>query len=125
VISIHHIGYVVPDIDLFAQAMPGAALELDVVDPLQKARISVYNVGNLSKIELIQPLCSESFTWSFLGKGGGLHHVCYEGLSISNVYDYLSKYKLLRVRGPMFAVAFDRQVLFAVNRHRFLFEFLL
>ena len=125
-ISLHHVGYVVENIDAFAESLPGINLVKRVYDPVQIADIALYSVGNLSQIELIQPLSADSFTWSFLGRSGSnLHHICYQGVSSANITQYLLDHRLLTVRGPIPSTLFERDVLFAYTRNRTLLEFLL
>ncbi len=125
-IRLHHVGYVVHDLDTYAASLPGLNLEKEVVDPIQNARIALYQVGNGSHIELIQPLSESAFTWAHLNRAGdGLHHICYEGIGSDAIDDYLRQHRLMRVRGPVHAVLFDRDVIFAVTRQRAIVEFIL
>lgn len=123
---VHHIGYVVDDIDAYASGFPGAVLENAVFDPLQEAKLAVYTVGEGARLEFIQPEGSSSFTWGFLHRSGpGLHHVCYEGLGLSEVEQTIRHHKMLKLRGPMPAVLFGRDVVFAMTRQKAIVEFLL
>jgi hypothetical protein len=125
-IQLHHVGYVVNDIELFSSSLPHLEFEKKVHDPIQNAVLAVYRLGNLSRIELIQPLNEASFTWAHLQKfGSSLHHVCYEGIPKNDIEYFLKQYRLMRVRGPMYAKLFDREVIFAINRQRSVLEFLL
>ncbi len=125
-IRVHHVGYVVRDLDAYAASLPGLVLEKEVVDPVQDARIALYTVGDASRIELIQPLSEKAFTWAHIARAGeGLHHVCYEGVGASEIDAYLRQYRMLRVRGPIPAILFDRDVVFAVTRQRAIVEFIL
>lgn len=123
---IHHVGYVVKDIAVFAASFPGILLEREVYDPLQKARLALYAVGDGSRLEFIAPEGPESFTWGFLERSGpGLHHLCYEGLSAQEVEHTIGRHRLLKLRGPMHAILFDREVIFAMTRQKSIVEFLL
>lgn len=125
-IRIHHAGYVVRDIDTYAASLPGLTLEKKVFDPVQNAQIALFTVGDASRIELIQPLADNAYTWGHLQRSGeGLHHICYEGIGASDIDAYLQKHRLLRVRGPIPAVLFEREVVFAVTRQRAIVEFIL
>lgn len=125
-IRIHHIGYVVRDLDRYAASLPGLQFEKEVVDPVQNARLALYTVGDASRVELIQPLDESAFTWAHLDRSGeGLHHICYEGVGADDIDDYLRQNRLMRVRGPVHAMLFDRDVLFAVTRQRAIVEFIL
>jgi hypothetical protein len=123
---LHHVGYVVQDIDSFAAAMPALTLDRTVEDPLQHARLALYNVGAGPLVELIQPHGPEAFTWGHLTRSGeGLHHICYHGLSADGVNALITQHKMLKVLGPIQAVLFDRPVIFAITRRRAIVEFLL
>jgi methylmalonyl-CoA/ethylmalonyl-CoA epimerase len=122
---LHHIGYVVRDIEAFAAGFPGLAFERDVEDPLQKARLALYRAAP-AWIELIQPHGPEAFTWAHLERAGeGLHHICYEGADETAVEEILRERRMLKIRGPMHAPLFDRPVLFAMTRTKAIVEFLL
>ena len=123
---IHHIGYVANDINAFASGFPGIQLERKVYDPIQKADLALYLCGKGPRLEFISPLSPDSFTWAFLKRNGpSIHHICYEGLSCEEVDEVIAAHRLLKVRGPMLAVLFDREVVFALNRQKSIIEFLL
>ncbi len=122
----HHVGYLVRDIEGFAASLPGLTLENSVEDPLQNAKLALYRVGDGSYVELIQPLSSTAFTWAHLNRNGeGLHHVCYEGIPLDALDRVLKEHRMIKVRGPMHAILFGRDVVFAVTRQRSIIEFLL
>ena len=124
-IRVSHIGYVVRDIMDYSAGMPGLGHVRTVDDPVQNARLGLYQVG-ASLIELIQPLGPKAFVWGHLSRAGeGLHHICYENLSNAEVEQLILRHKMVKVRGPLHAVLFDRQVVFAVTRNRSVVEFLL
>jgi len=123
---IHHIGYVVADIEGYASGFPGAVLENTAYDPLQDAQLAVYTVSDGARLEFIRPSGPQSFTWGFLQRSGsGLHHVCYEGLDLAEVDKAIREHRMLKLRGPMPAVLFGRDVVFAMTRHKAIVEFLL
>lgn len=123
---VHHIGYVVRDIEQFSQSMPGMTLQKCVEDPLQNAKLSLFSVGAGSNVELIQPNDPSSFTWGHLEKHGDcLHHICYEGATADEIDQLLRSHKLLKIRGPIFAPLFERDVVFAVSRQRAILEFII
>jgi hypothetical protein len=125
-IRVHHVGYLVRDIEGFAASLPGLTLENSVEDPLQNAKLALYRVGDGSYVELIQPLSSTAFTWAHLNRNGeGLHHVCYEGIPLDALDRVLKEHRMIKVRGPMHAILFGRDVVFAVTRQRSIIEFLL
>jgi Glyoxalase/Bleomycin resistance protein/Dioxygenase superfamily len=123
---VHHIGYVVHDIAKFERSLPGLVVEKIVEDPLQNATLALYSIGSGSLVELIQPHDSSAYTWAFLDRvGQGLHHICYEGIAPHDLNAVLAKHKLFKVLGPINAVLFDRDVVFAMTRERTIVEFLL
>ena len=123
---IHHIGYVVSNISNYSSAFPEIVLENSVFDPLQEANLSLYKVGDGSLLEFIQPVGERSFTWGFLqSRGDGLHHVCYEGMSLDVIEQFIRLHKMFKLRGPMPAILFNRDVVFAITRQKAILEFML
>lgn len=120
----HHIGYVVNDIVSFADAFPGLTHVRTVEDPLQGAELGLYTNGTLY-FEFIRPNSPAAFTWRFLERfGPGYHHVCFEAREVE-VEAAIRERKLAKIRGPMHAVLFDRQVLFTASRTHQIIEFIL
>jgi catechol 2,3-dioxygenase-like lactoylglutathione lyase family enzyme len=125
-VRVHHIGYVVRDTQAYAKSFPGITLLKTVVDPIQDAELSLYEVGTGSLIELVQPLSPSAFTWEHLNRSGeGLHHICYEGISAERLDEVLLHHRLFKIRGPIHATLFERNVVFALTRQRAIVEFLL
>ena len=123
---LHHVGYVVKDFKLFAASMPGVCHIRSVEDPLKSATLALYSVGEGSLVELIQPSNSQAYTWGHLSRTGeGLHHICYDGVDEEKVEHLISHHKILKIRGPLKAVLFDRPVIFCVTRYRSILEFIL
>lgn len=125
---LHHVGYVVRDIEAYARGLPGLELVREVEDPLQQARLALYGVGGSSApyVELIQPLTAEAFTWQHIDRvGEGLHHICYGGLDEARVMALIRQHRMLKVRGPIPAVLFERDVIFAVTQKKAIVEFVL
>ena len=123
---IHHIGYVVNEIESYAASFPAATFERHVFDPLQNAKLALYTINDHFRLEFIQPSGVDSFTWGFLQRrGAGLHHVCYEGFDEAGVEQIIYEHKMLKLRGPMPAVLFGRDVVFAMTRQKAILEFLL
>ena len=124
--QLHHIGYVVDNLELHFNSLPGLSVEKKIIDPFQNAEIILCNNQSSSTyIELIKPLNDKSFTWNFLQNGGGLHHICYDGLYLSQIEEKIAKHKMLKIRGPMHAVLFDREVMFVVTRTKQIIEFII
>lgn len=122
----HHIGFVVRNIDKYIATLPDTQIEKTIDDPVQNARLSLCRLGDGPFIELIQPLSPSAFTWAHLERSGeGMHHMCYEGLSESGVNELIRQRRMLKVLGPVDAILFDRPVVFVVTRARALLEFLI
>ena len=66
-IKIHHIGFVVKDIDFFEKNLIYTEILDKVYDPIQKANLALYQVDqkDSSMIELIQPMDEKSLTFNF------------------------------------------------------------
>ena len=76
--NIHHVGYVIKNIEDCIISFPYLKLKKIVKDENQNARIGLFkNLNSKVYIELIEPLNKKSYTWSFMQKGGGIHHICY------------------------------------------------
>lgn len=90
--GINHIGIVVQDIEE-ALGIYHEALGLSVPDICERpdlaAKIAFVPIGE-SKIELVQPLTSESDAARFLEKRGeGIHHICLEVADVETALDEL------------------------------------
>ena len=93
--EINHIGYVVADIDksvqYFTQAYGFQLEKKPIFDKQQRVWLAMLKSSNHYKIELIQPFDSESPSFDFLQKGGGLHHICYRVKDIKATVAKLKK----------------------------------
>ena len=63
---LHHVGIIVNDVEKAAEQLPKGILINDVYDPLQDARLVLYENFGTSYLELIQPLSVSSPTWNQL-----------------------------------------------------------
>lgn len=125
-ISLNHVGYIVENIEDYKNSLPPMKSVRAVYDPIQNSKIELLRVNNGSCVELIQPLNSTAFTWNFLKKNGeGLHHLCYEGYTLSELDSMFRASRMIKLRGPIPAVLFDRDVVFAITRNRSIVEFIL
>jgi hypothetical protein len=123
---INHVGYVVRSIENFRQTLPPLDLIKAVDDPVQHARIELLGLSSGSAIELIEPQDKQSFTWNFLEKyGEGMHHVCYEGYSMAELEKIFRERRMIRLRGPIPAVLFERDVIFAMTKSKAIVEFII
>jgi hypothetical protein len=125
-LKINHIGYVVANIENFASSFPVISKIRQIYDPLQHADLALYEAGSSTFIELVTPLDKTSFTWNYLSRfGDGLHHICYEGIDEPAVESLISSKRMLKIRGPIYAPLFGKNVIFAITRSRAIVEFLL
>ena len=128
---LHHVGYVVPDIET---AMPGFTASLGASwngriydDPHQRVRVAFLSTrpGD-AQIELVQPASDDSPVLRFLReKGGGFHHVCYEVGDLEMALAEMKTRRAVIARRPKPAVAFDgRRIAWMVTAERALIELL-
>jgi methylmalonyl-CoA/ethylmalonyl-CoA epimerase len=127
----HHLGFVVPDIQKsvegFARSI-GASWDAKVFhDGLQKVRVSFLRSASPTdpQIELVEPAAADSPVLSFLKKGGGLHHLCYEVADLDAHLAKVRKEGATMVKAPQPAVAFEnRRIAWVFSRQNLLLEFL-
>lgn len=125
-LKLHHVGYIVDDLQSYYNFFPGLQINKKVIDSIQNAEIVLCSsVGSSIYIELIKPLNEKSFTWSFLHKGGGLHHICYDCLRLEQIEAVIFKYKMLKIKGPIYAKLFDKEVIFAITKSKDIVEFII
>lgn len=130
-LSLHHIGFVVAEIQSSIRgfhASLGAAWDGFVYeDPKQKVKVAFLTTHPAQgQIELVEPASDASPVTKFLReRGGGLHHVCYE---VSNLEQALAAFKTrgaMIAKRPMPAVAFDgRRIAWIVTAEKLLVELL-
>ena len=126
---LHHIAYTTDDlankVAHFSALFGFTPIAEPVVDPVQKVRIQVLDMGEGSLMELLEPSGEKSPVAGHLKKGGGLYHLCFE------VDDIVATLVRLRETGAAFVVcepvpapAMDnRLVAFVVTSERDLIEF--
>lgn len=124
---LHHIGYVVKDIDQYEKGLIIEKKVKELIDPVQNSRMALYSNFSDSFIELIQPLNGEAFTYNFLQKnGGGYHHLCYEVSTREEMKNITGQQKMILVKGPIPAILFDnREVWFYYSRNKQVVEFVI
>lgn len=125
--KLHHIGYIVKDIDAFETNLVCEKKVAEALDTIQKARLALYTNFSDSYIELIQPLSEDSFTYNALQKtGNSYHHVCYTVDSKEEFADIADKRKLVVIKNWMPASLFNEKlVCFCYTRNKTIVEFLL
>jgi len=128
-ITLHHTGFIVENIDEYEKKMFYESKVNDVIDKLQNARLSLYkNYCNSDVyIELIQPLSDEAFTMNALKKQGNhFNHFCYSVDTREELKELAAKAKLIEILGPVPAILFDnKKVAFYYGRNRQVIEFLI
>jgi len=125
--KLHHVGFIVKDIDIYLSKMIYEAKIAEVVDPLQNARLCLYKNYSDSFIELIQPLNEEAYTWNSLIKNGDhFAHFCYSVNNEDELESTADKHNLLNILGPIPAKLFNgKNVYFYYTRNRQVVEFLI
>ncbi len=119
---VDHIGFVVKNAEKYRKNLPIQTVVKSLYDPLQDAYLELIDGGGVM-IELIEPQNEDAFTWNFLQKGGGYHHICYECDSLKEAKDAIKNQFMVEVLGPIPAPLLDGQVLFARSRNREIVEF--
>ena len=129
--SLHHVGYVVSSIAESVERWQAAVFSVSTSeafdDPIQRARVIFLDLppDGAVKLELIEPLGSDSPVAKFDQKGGGLHHLCFE---VDDVDEQIQKMKILKamlIRRPQPAVAFGgRRIAWMQTREKLLVEYL-
>jgi methylmalonyl-CoA/ethylmalonyl-CoA epimerase len=130
-LALHHVGFVVASI---AAAAPGFAASIAaawdhtiIEDPLQCVRVTFIGCqGQLgTPVELVEPAGIDSPVFSFLRRGGGLHHLCYEVADLEKQLRLSQRNGAKLVRPPLPAVAFaGRRIAWVFTKQRLLLEFL-
>ena len=120
---IHHVGYVVKDIDEYAGNLVKSFIVKRLYDETQEAELALIQTENVF-IELIQPIKERSFTYNFLQKGGGYHHLCYKVHSKSKAEEIIRKKRMIKVLDWVYAPLLQADVVFAYNKNKEVVEFL-
>ena len=120
--GVHHIGYVVKDIDQYATNLAEGVIVKRLYDDVQEADLALIQADNVL-IELIQPMKESSFTYGFLQKGGGYHHLCYQVDSKGKAEEIIKEKKMVKVLGWVFAPLLQAMVVFAYSKNKEVVEF--
>ncbi len=125
--KLHHCGFVVANIEAYVRNHPVGECIAIVDDPIQNARLALYNNHSEAFIELIQPYGESAFTWNALKKQGNhFHHFCYTVKHLVDAEKLAEKYRLLKVLGPVPAILFGGiNVVFYYTRNQQVIEFLI
>lgn len=126
---LHHIGVVVRSVKesgaVYAEQLGMRALGPAVHDPLQRVIVQFWaQEGNDTSIELIEPVGDDSPVTSFLKKGGGPAHLCYEVDDLERTLRSVRQKGGIVISGPVPATAFDqRRIAFVLLREIGVTEF--
>ncbi|HEY8716151.1 MAG TPA: VOC family protein [Candidatus Acidoferrum sp.] len=128
---LHHAGYVVKSIEEqvegFVKALCATWDKKIIHDPLQGAKVTFLRTPGAgdAQVELVEPVGGESPVASFLAKGGGLHHLCYEVDDLGEHLKVMRTAGAVIVRASMPATAFENRLIAWVwTRQKLLLEFL-
>ena len=130
-LRLHHIGFVVfsiqESVEGFARAVAATWDGNVFFDPIQKVRVTFFKGHNPADplIELVEPSGPASPVSSFVRRGGGLHHLCYEVPDLQAHLNFCKSVRAKIICPPVPAVAFGgRRIAWAVTRNRLLMELL-
>jgi hypothetical protein len=125
--KLHHLGFIVGDIDHWEKNMIYETKIADVFDPLQNARLALYSNYSESFIELIQPKDKAAYTWNSLKtKGDHFSHFCYEVEDEAELKIVTSKFRMLKVQALMPAFMFEgKHICFYYTKNEQIVEFIL
>jgi len=127
-LRLHHIGVVVSNISE-ATAAYHHRLQYEpksdvVYDPKQQADVQFVGLpGDTVYLEFVAPHGPDGPLNAALGKGGGLHHLCYSTDDIDSACADLRSKGMTLIRRPVEAVAFQgRRIAWLMGRDRMLVE---
>ena len=129
-LRLHHVGYVVGNIDeivsSFVKSVNGFWNGSVYHDPIQRVRVTFIDTpGTNVQIELVEPADEGSPVRSFLLRGGGLHHLCYEVHDCELALRVIRERNGMIVRRPKPATAFEgRRIAWAITSEKLLIELL-
>jgi methylmalonyl-CoA/ethylmalonyl-CoA epimerase len=129
-LRLHHFGFVVNNIDQtvasFARSVNGSWDGAIFHDPIQKVKVTFLLMpGTDVQMELVEPAEEKSPVRTFLEKGGGLHHLCYEVEDCEQAIMAMRKLGSMIVKRPKPAVAFQgRRIAWVLTSEKLLLELL-
>ena len=115
------------DIDRWKLALSAISVTETYEDKIQQARVAFLDLppAGLTKVELVEPLGQDSRVASFLEKGGGLHHLCFEVDDLERQISEMKIQNAMLLRRPQPAVAFGgRRIAWMLTREKLLIEYL-
>lgn len=123
---LHHVGFIVDNIEKFKTQLIFEQEIKKIYDPIQDAEITLLSTMSNTFIELIQPVSDKSWTWNFLNKyANSFHHLCYQ-TSYERMETIVNEKDFIKIRGPVPAIIFDNHdVYFYYTKNRQIIEFLI
>ncbi|WP_254863859.1 VOC family protein [Halovivax gelatinilyticus] len=92
-VRVDHVGIAVDDRETVATVLKLLGGDLIADEPADGFRWVQYELGDLSRIELIEPTADDTFLTEFLERNGpGLHHITFEVASIDDVVSHLDSH---------------------------------
>jgi methylmalonyl-CoA/ethylmalonyl-CoA epimerase len=128
--TLHHVGFVTTGIAAAAERFAASlclSWEGQVThDPAQGAYVTfLTSAAGGTQIELVEADSPTAPVASFMARGGGLHHLCYEVDSMAEALAHTRACRALVVREPTPAAAFaGRLIAWVYTRDRLLVEYL-
>lgn len=131
--KLHHVGFAVPSIETaiegFERSLSRAWDGRIFHDELQMVRVAFLASTDCPSeplFELVEPADEKSPVKSFLSRGGGLYHLCYEvPAPLVEQMNHIRAIGGLIVKHPLPAVAFNgRRIAWVYTRERVLVEYL-
>lgn len=94
-VRVDHVGIAVEDRETVAPVLELLGGDLIADEPAEGFRWIQYELGGLSRIELIEPTAPDTFLTDFLERNGpGFHHVTFEVAAIDDVVAHLREHDL-------------------------------
>ena len=123
---LHHVGLIVDNIEKASTRLVTGEKVNEVYDPLQDARLVLFENFGSSYLELIEPQSEKSPTWNQLQvHSNHINHLCYSLLNRGQVEALISNKKLMTVSSWMPALLFPQsEVIFCYSRAKIMMEFL-
>ena len=126
--TLHHVGYVVSDMDRGIRSFQREGAEVLVeptVDPVQKVICALVGIEGEVPIELVAPIDpDDSPLAARLRRGGGIDHLCYLVDDVALALEFEEEQGAMIVCEPVPAVTFDRVIGFAHRRSGLLVEYM-
>ena len=125
--EIHHIGYVVTDINIAKKKWVNDGFKLQVapmLDKIQNVYCCLLSFSNQIPIELISPnITGPNKIQSRIKRGNGFDHICYKSVDIKSDYELVTKNKLMiPIQDIVYANVFQAKICFFMSRTGIIIE---